>query len=132
MAKLELVDDHYCFACGMKNPDGLRIQWKVEGLTTSAEFTPDRKYQGWKGILHGGIIATLLDEAMTRLAWVVCGGALTAEMTVRFVSPAKIGELLQVRGEIIGQSRKIVEMKASVQHASGGLIAHSTGKAIKV
>jgi uncharacterized protein (TIGR00369 family) len=132
MKKLELVDDHYCFACGMENPDGLRLEWKVERLTTSAEFIPDRKYQGWKGILHGGIIATLLDEAMTRLAWVVCGGALTAEMTIRFVSPAQIGELLLIRGEIISQSRKIVEMKASVHMASGGLIAHSTGKAIKI
>jgi len=42
---------------------------------TASEFIPDRKYQGWKAILHGGIIATLLDEAMTRLAWIACGGA---------------------------------------------------------
>ncbi len=132
MKKLELVDDHCCFACGMENPDGLRIEWRIEGLSTFAEFTADRKYQGWKGILHGGIVATLLDEAMTRLACIVCGGAVTAEMTVRFVAPAKIGELLLVRGEIVKQSRKIVEMKASVHHSSGELVAHSTGKAIKV
>ena len=132
--KLELVDDHHCFACGMNNPDGLRIEWKVEGLTTTAEFTPERKYQGWKGILHGGIIATLLDEAMTRLAWVVCGGALTAEMTVRFVFPAQIGEILFIRGEIVKESRKIIEMKASIHagHSGGKLIAYSTGKAIKI
>jgi uncharacterized protein (TIGR00369 family) len=132
MKRLQLEDDHHCFACGMDNPHGLRIDWKIEGLTTTAEFVADRKYQGWRGIVHGGIVATLLDEAMTRLAWLVCGGALTAEMTVRYVAPAPIGETLVIRGEIIKESRKIVEMKASLHDASGKLIAHSTGKAIKV
>jgi uncharacterized protein (TIGR00369 family) len=131
MDKLELIDDNYCFACGMDNPDGLRLEWKIEGLTMSAEYIPDRKYQGWKGILHGGIIATLLDEAMTRLAGIVSGCAVTAEMTVRYVAPAKIGEPLYVCGEIVTQSRRLIEMKASIT-ASGKLIAHSTGKAIKV
>ena len=132
MKKLELVDDHRCFACGMENLDGLRIAWKVEGLSTMAEFTPDRKYQGWKGIVHGGILATLLDEAMTRLTWIVCGGALTAEMTVRYVHAAPIGETLFIRGEIVKDSRKLVEMKASLSDSSGKVIAYSTGKAIKI
>src|SRR5579862_1773065 len=114
MGKIELEDNHRCFACGMENPDGLRLLWKVEGLTCTTQFTAEPKYQGWKGILHGGIIATLLDEAMTRLAWIVCGGALTAEMTVRFVQPAPIGKLLLIRGEITNERRKIVEMKATI------------------
>ena len=126
-----LEDDQYCFVCGMENPDGLRLTWHVEGLTARAQFVAPRKYQGWKGILHGGIIATLLDEAMTRLAWIVSGGALTAEMNVRYVAPAPIGELLIIRGEITGESRKIVETKASIECA-GKVIAHSTGKAIKI
>lgn len=67
MTKLNLEDDRYCFACGLDNPDGLRIEWITSGKTATATFIPDRKYQGWKGILHGGITATLLDEAMTRL-----------------------------------------------------------------
>ena len=131
MKKLLLEDDHHCFVCGMKNPDGLRIVWKTEGLVTTAEFVPDRKYQGWKGIVHGGILATLLDEAMTRLAAEVCGNALTAEMTIRYVAPARIGETLFIRGEIEDPSRKIINMKASVCDVEGKIIAHSTGKAIK-
>ncbi|MBS3905093.1 MAG: PaaI family thioesterase [Simkania sp.] len=127
-----LDDDQYCFACGMNNPDGLRIEWKIEGTSTSAEFIPDRKYQGWKGILHGGIIATVLDEAMTRLACVVCGGALTAEMTVRYVIPARIGEPLFIKGEIVKESRKIVEMRASLCDKSGKIVAHATGKSMKL
>jgi uncharacterized protein (TIGR00369 family) len=129
MQNLELIDDRFCFACGMDNPDGLRLEWKIEGLTTTTQYVPDQKYQGWKGFMHGGIIATLLDEAMTRLASVLYGGAVTAEMTVRFIAPAKIGELLVIRGEIVSQSRRLVEMKAEIT-ASDVLIARSTGKAI--
>ena len=127
--KIQIKDDRCCFVCGMDNPDGLRLKWTDEGLTTTAQFTPDQKYQGWKGVLHGGIIATLLDEAMTRLVSVIFGNALTAEMTVRFVAPAMIGELLSIRGEITRDRGKIVEMKASI-HSGELLIAYSTGKAV--
>ena len=133
MKNLELIDDNHCFACGMENPDGLRLQWKVDGQVMTAHFTPTKKYQGWKGVVHGGILATLLDEAMTRLAGIVYGKAVTAEMTVRYVAPARIGEALFVRGEIVKEARKIVEMRASIYcpDKSGTLIAHAIGKAIK-
>lgn len=135
MKKIPLEDNHQCFACGLENPDGLRLKWLVEGHTMTTQFIPEQKYQGWKGIVHGGILATLLDEAMTRLAWVVCGGgALTAEMTVRYVAPAAIGGVLYIRGEIVKDSRRLLEMKASIhaQDESGPLIAYATGKAIKI
>ncbi len=127
-----LEDDQHCFACGMNNPDGLRIQWKTENRFTTAEFVADRKYQGWKGILHGGIVATLLDEAMTRLAWELWGAVVTAEITVRYVAPARIGETLVVTGEVVAESRKILEMKASLCDKSGKKIAHATGKVMKL
>jgi uncharacterized protein (TIGR00369 family) len=116
----------------MQNPDGLRIHWTVEGTVMTGEFTPEKKYQGWKGIVHGGIIATLLDEAMTRLAVVLYGSAVTAEMTVHYHSPAKIGEPIFIRGELVSQRRRLIEMKASLQTGSGREIASSTGKALQV
>ena len=75
--------------------------------------------------------ATLLDEAITRLAWIVCGGALTAEMVVRYVIPSPIGEKLFIRGEILKDSRRLVEAKVLITDGSGRIIAHSTGKAVK-
>jgi acyl-coenzyme A thioesterase PaaI-like protein len=132
--KLELIDDHFCFACGKDNPDGLNLTWVVEGKTTHALFTPQRKFQGWKGILHGGIVAALLDEAMGRLAWIACGGGVTAELTVRFLKPAPTNEKIFVFGEITGENRKVVEMRARLHRGSpsGEILAHSTGKAIKI
>src|SRR3989338_7213166 len=136
MPDLKLEDDHYCFACGSENKSGLRIDWTVEGKITTAEFVPGKEYQGWKNVVHGGILATLLDEAMTRLAWIVCGGALTAEIQVRYLKPAHIGEKLLIFGEIIKENRKLVEMKAKVykqdKDSKAILIAHSNGKALKI
>ena len=134
MAEIQLEDDHYCFACGSENKEGLCVEWIVEDKTTHTEFVAPRKFQGWKNIVHGGIIATLLDEAMTRLSWIVCGGALTAEMTVRFLKPALIGQKLFVFGRIVNENKKIVEMEAFIykEKLNGTLIARSTGKAIKV
>jgi len=131
MTHMHLEDDHYCFACGLENPYGLRTHWIIAGKTTSTTFIPDRKYQGWKGIVHGGILATLLDEAMIRLACFIYGSALTAEMKIRFVKTAEIGKRLDIRGEIIHDKRKIIEMRSTI-HTSEILIAHATGKAIKM
>lgn len=130
MEGMKLVDDGCCFACGMNNLDGLRIAWKVEGQTMTGEFMPQPKFQGWQGVVHGGILATLLDEAMTRLAAIVYGGAVTAEMTVRYVAPARIGEKLHIRGEIVSGSSRLAELKAEITDASGVVIARSTGKVI--
>ena len=132
--KLELIDDHYCFACGADNPDGLGVDWVVEGRACHGVFTPKRKFQGWKGMVHGGILAALLDEAMTRLAWIACGGAMTAEMTVRFLQPALTQDKIFAAGEIISENRKIVGMRAFLHKntLSGALIARSTGKAFKM
>ncbi len=133
MKRLDLVDNHRCFACGFDNLDGLRISWEIDRSTMSGYYTPEEKYQGWKGIVHGGILATLLDEAMARLAGVLYQGALTAEMTVRYVAPAVIGEVLYIRGEVVKESRRIIEMKAFIYKgdSSGILIAHSTGKIVR-
>lgn len=131
---MNLVDNHRCFACGADNNAGLRIDWKIDGRTTSAEFLPDKQYQGWKDIVHGGILATLLDEAITRLAWIVCGGALTAEMKVRYLAPAKIGEKLFVFGEITSENRRIVEARSWVyrEKFKGPVVARAEGKAVKI
>ena len=115
-SKLELIDDHFCFACGRDNKDGLDLNWAVEGKTTHALFIPKRKFQGWKGIVHGGIIATLLDEAMTRLAWIACGGAMTAEMTVRFLKPALIlTRLYESEYTVLSSVIGILSVKRSVR-----------------
>jgi acyl-coenzyme A thioesterase PaaI-like protein len=68
---------------------------------------------------------------MTRLAWQKYGTAVTAEMTVRYLRPAKTGELLTVRGDVTDAPGRLVEARASVVDERGTTIATATGKVIK-
>jgi len=125
---MKLEDDGYCFACGKNNPEGLRVNWTVEGKTTKAEFIPSKKFQGFKNIVHGGIIASLLDEAMGRLAWKVYGDCVSAEIKVRFINPAKINEKLLIVGEIVNSSKRIIYARSEIKKEDGTKIATATGK----
>ncbi len=53
-----------CFGCGRKNPIGLKLKFQWDGKTATAEFAAGENHQGWPGIVHGGIIFSILDEAM--------------------------------------------------------------------
>lgn len=127
----KLRDDAHCFVCGNENVHGLRLQWRTNGTMTESEFFPTKAHQGWKGIVHGGILAAVLDEAMTRLAWETYGGAVTAEIAVRYFNPARIGERLTIRGEVGNLRNRLIPAKAEIRNASGRLVASATGKAVK-
>jgi len=137
MEKSGLTDDHFCFACGRHNPDGLRLRFEYpEPGRCRAEFVPDRKFQGWQGILHGGIISTLLDEGF---AHAVGGpdrgggtGAVTAEMTIRFKKPARIGQKLILEGRVVGAERRVIQCESVLKDDAGTEIASATGKLIKL
>jgi uncharacterized protein (TIGR00369 family) len=123
-----LKDDAHCFVCGKANSQGLQLEWFTKGHVTEAAYYPSKTHQGWQGIVHGGILATILDEAMTRLAWQIYGNAVTAEMTVRYYNPARTGEKLMVRGEVGASKGRIIPAKSEIRNADGRLIASATGK----
>ena len=88
---MRLETNKHCFACGVENPIGLKLEFRFEprpdgGEDYVTEFTPRREHQGYVGMTHGGIITTVLDEVMARLAWVKDIPAITAKMEVRLRS----------------------------------------------
>ena len=131
-----LNDDHRCFVCGSENPDGLRIRFEYpEPGVCRAVFTPPEKFQGWHGILHGGIISTLLDEAFAHAAGgadrsIEGFGAVTAEMTVRFKKPVRIGEPAFLEGRVLAVSGRVIECASTLRDAEGQELAAATGKLI--
>ena len=84
MDQLKLEDDNHCFACGKKNPCGLKLSFNYSGGRLTSEFTPSKIHQGYKDITHGGIITTILDEAMIQAAIAEGLNPITAEINVRF------------------------------------------------
>lgn len=131
-ATIELKDDAYCFVCGKSNVRGLQLHWETEGNQTKSEFYPSKAHQGWRGIVHGGLLATILDEAMTRLAWKIYGSAVTAEINVRYHQIARTGEKLLITGELEESKNRLIPTKAEIRNSEGRLIASATGKAMKV
>lgn len=133
----DLIDDQVCFACGTKNTHGLKLKFQyLQPGTCRAEFVPEQKYQGWKGILHGGIISTLLDEALAHAAGGAAGGggasgAVTAELTVRFKRPVPIGSKLILTGWVLKDNVRMVEAESEITDQQGNIMASARGKLIR-
>ncbi|MCC7202109.1 MAG: PaaI family thioesterase [Nitrospirae bacterium] len=130
---MNLTDNNRCFGCGKENPLGLKIAFTLdrEKKAISGEFTPCPEHQGYQGITHGGIIATLLDEAMGRLLFELGIYAVTAWMEVRYKSPLSTGERVFVSANIIKERNNFFEAIAEVVDSNGTCIATATGKLIR-
>jgi len=100
--------DHECFGCGDDNPIGLHLRFAADGDSVKASFIPGAEHQGFGGIVHGGIISTVLDEAM---AWATAHAgfwAMTGDMRIRFRRPLKIGEPTVVTARVSGTRGRLV------------------------
>ena len=115
-----------CFGCGPDNPIGLKLDFKRDHNTASAEFTPEESHQGWHGIVHGGIIGCLLDEAMGYATFFEGITCLTAKMQLRIRRPALVGEPLIITSSITRRTRRLVETEAAVALKDGTPVAEST------
>jgi acyl-coenzyme A thioesterase PaaI-like protein len=119
---------HNCFACGTLNTQGLGLVLHVERGRSWTELTLRPAFEGWEGIAHGGIIATILDEVM---AWALVGAdnwGVTARMSVDFRRPVPVGRPIRAEGLIARMRRRIVETTASLVDAeTGELLATATG-----
>jgi uncharacterized protein (TIGR00369 family) len=115
-----------CFACGQKNPIGLKLKFTQQDDGVRAEFTPGELHQGWKEVVHGGIIVCILDEAMSYAALYTGVSTLTAKMQTRFKRPARIGEPLVVTARVTKHTRRLVETEAEIHLRDGTPVADST------
>jgi uncharacterized protein (TIGR00369 family) len=117
-----------CFVCGDQNPRGLAVRFRREGDAVVGDFVPSTPHEGYRGRVHGGVLSALLDEVM---AWAPCVRmgrfCVAAEISVRFVRPARLGVPLRVRGEMTADRKRLWDTQAEIRDASGTLIARATG-----
>lgn len=126
-----LEDDNYCFVCGEKNPYGLSLKFSLHDEKVLTEFIPQKIHQGYKDIIHGGIISTLLDEAMVKAALMQGIPAITAEITVRFKNPLIAGEKATVEATIVKMNKRIIETSAVMKKSDNTLIAEGHAKLLR-
>jgi len=131
---LELEDDQMCYVCGSKNPFGLKLRFDhpEKGLLRS-EVVFSKEHQGFKGVLHGGMMAMVLDEMMVNLAWTEGIPAVTVELNVRLKKAAKIGEKVLLEGHFEkGEEGRVLHARAEAKNEKGEVLANATATCIVI
>jgi acyl-coenzyme A thioesterase PaaI-like protein len=116
-----------CFACGSENSRGLGMSFRLEQGRAVAEFEAPRYLQGYPGHVHGGLVATMLDEAM---GWAVHAQgiwAMTARLTTRFRRRVPPDQTLTVSGWVTRDRGRFLELCAEVRSPDGALLAQAEG-----
>ena len=127
---MHLEDDNMCFACGKDNENGLHLEFSFleQEKRIETTFLPSNKYQGWKGIVHGGIIATVMDETMAKLVHRLGYRVLTASLDIRYKELARTLEPLKVSAEITNLSKRLIYTRAVAQLRNGKTVAEAHAK----
>lgn len=114
------IRPHHCFACGELNEIGLHLALKFEPRRCHVELTIPDRFEGWEGLIHGGIVSTILDEVM---AWALIeqdSWGVTARMSIQFHRPVLVGQAIRAEGWI-------VELKRRIQRTAGRIVETATG-----
>jgi acyl-coenzyme A thioesterase PaaI-like protein len=135
MPALQLPHTTGCLVCGRDNPHGLRLDLLVDPETgiVRVEFTPRPEHIGFEGIVHGGVIATVLDEVMVWAAtWAGRRFCVCGELTTRFRREAAVGWKLVIEAKIESNRPRMIATTGEVRDDTGELIATGSGKYVPV
>lgn len=109
--------------CGKGNSSGLQLSFRLEGEELRGSFRPDPIYQGFDGIVHGGILASVLDDAMVNLLWMKGTKLVSAVLKVRYYQPAKVGEELQIKAWLEKKRHGVYMTEGILTDPNGNRIA---------
>ena len=128
------LQKNYCFACGKNNPDGMRLKFSYDEERDCfvCRFRLSKRYTGPPGHAHGGIIATILDEAMGKVNKLRQVVALTSQITVDYLRPVPLNKPLRVESrEVRVRGRHHVNM-AEILNPNGEVLARGRGLFIAI
>jgi acyl-coenzyme A thioesterase PaaI-like protein len=115
------IRPHNCFACGELNEIGLHLKLNLEPGRCWTELEMLRRFEGWEGIIHGGILCTVMDEVM---AWALVqydSWGVTARMSVVLRRPVTVGQRIRAEGWIAESRRRIHVTAAKIVDAESGV-----------
>ena len=123
-----------CFGCGGANPRGMQLAFEQDDGTqrSRGKFRIGAEYQGATGYLHGGIIATLLDEVMAKVSRFKQDHAVTGELMIEYRKPVPVGQELIVEGWEIARNGRVRVREGEIRNAAGVVLARGRGKFIEV
>ena len=125
-------ENNICFGCSPDNPIGLKMVFEHDGDVCRSRFTTASEHQSWNDVVHGGLLATMMDEAMGKWLWEHGLAAMTAEMTIRYSAVVPVGVELIIESHLLSQKRKLIEMAASITLPDGSVAARAKAKFLEV
>jgi uncharacterized protein (TIGR00369 family) len=130
---MEVRFDGHCFGCGPLNDEGLRMKFEHGPDNSVAEFVVSDRYQSWSGMVHGGVMALMLDEAVGWAAWHAGHPGVTGRLQVSYRRPLRLGEPVRVVGKVDRTRRTLVYASAYIEsRQDGSRIADATATLMAV
>lgn len=128
--KIKQPNSKHCFVCGLENPAGLQLKiYQIEPGVIETTFIAPEHFQGYPGVLHGGIVATLLDEISGRAHMGEDPSAprflFTGKLEVIYRKNVPIGQPLRIVGKAGKQRERAVEGWAGIYDLEGRLLAEA-------
>lgn len=131
MSATQLPYTRACFVCGANNPRGLHLRFRRDGGAVVTEFVPQPDHAGFRDIVHGGILATVLDEAMFwAAACTTKRFCLAAELNVRFLKKASLGQQLSCVANLTADRGRLWESRAELRDVTGVVYVRATCKQV--
>jgi acyl-coenzyme A thioesterase PaaI-like protein len=115
------------FVHGLRNPSGLHLQYSLDDATVTTTWTPTDAHAGFPGLVHGGLIAAVLDDVMGRCSVLQRRWVVTGRMETRFRQGAAVGEPLTIRGWSTRFSDRVMQAEATMSMPDGAVVAEATG-----
>lgn len=118
-----------CFVCGRNNAIGLDVTFYYRNGRIETTFTPKKEHAGYRDVVHGGILAALLDETMGWAAVVsrpiMC---VAAELAIRYKTSAREGEPLLAYGELVADKKRLIQARGAIEREDGAVLCAGEGK----
>ncbi len=120
-------DATHCFVCGAHNPIGLRLAFKVEGEHCRGEFTSRAEHVGFDGVTHGGIVFSVLDDAMANWFFLQGARGYTAKAEIRYRAPMPVGATAAIECTVVKRKGRLLQLEArATDKTSGNVFAESS------
>jgi uncharacterized protein (TIGR00369 family) len=120
---------NYCFACGKDNPDGMHLKFALdrERKRFVSHFRLNKRFTGPPGYCHGGIIATILDDAMSKLNKLRDVIAATSQLTIEYLRPVPLHAPLTVESRELNKRGRRLTHSAEILDQKGSVLARGRG-----
>ena len=132
--RLEPNPANKCFGCGGDNPGGMKLTFEQDNANRKivGRFVLGERYQGGGGFAHGGIIATLLDEAMGKVCRFREARAVTAELTIEYLKPISVDKEIVVEGRETEQKGRNLFMAGEIRNEAGEILARGRARFVVI